>query len=86
MATPTYTLQDAYDTFYGILKEDEDTSQYPIVLAKQFINKAQHSICDGVVRHPTTKEQIRKPFLNFLNKEGFFVSVQYTNVVSAPTI
>lgn len=86
MATPTKTLQDLYDVFYWILKEDENASQYPTVIAKPFLNKAQNSICDGVLRHPTTKEQIRKPFLNFLNREGFFVSVQYTQVTTAPSI
>jgi hypothetical protein len=80
MATPTKTQQDAYNIFYGILKEEEDVSNYPLVLASPFLKSSQSSICNGVLRHPTTKEQIRKPFLNFLNKEAFFESVQYTTV------
>lgn len=86
MATPTQTLQDAYNVFYWILKEEENAPQYSLALAKPFINQAQASICNWVLRHPTTKEGIRKPFLNFLNVEGFFESVQFTNVDGVPSI
>ena len=86
MTTPTFTLQDSYDIFYWILKEEENVSNYPLSLATPFLNSSQSSICNWVLRHPTTKEQIRKPFLNFLNKEAFFESVQYTTVSAVSSI
>jgi len=41
----TKTLQNMRDIFYAILKENEDTSAYPLTLADVLINSAQNNIC-----------------------------------------
>jgi len=41
------TLQNMRDISYAILKEDEDTSAYPLTLIDSLINGAQLSICSG---------------------------------------
>jgi hypothetical protein len=54
------TLQDLRDIFYSILREEEDTSAYPLVLVDLLLNTAQQSICMGNVVNPLSKEQLKK--------------------------
>jgi hypothetical protein len=54
------TLQNLRDIFYSILREEENTSAYPLVLADLLLNTAQQSICFGNVVNPLTKEQLKK--------------------------
>lgn len=54
------TLQDLRNIFYAILREEEDTSAYPLTLVDLLLNTAQQSICMGNVVNPLTKEQLKK--------------------------
>lgn len=70
------TLQNLRDIFYGILRENEDASAYPLVLADLFLNASQQKICLWNVVNPLTKEQLKKWQLHFLNTDKFYSSVQ----------
>jgi hypothetical protein len=54
------TLQDLRNIFYSILREEEDTSAYPLTLVDLLLNTSQQSICMGNVVNPLTKEQLKK--------------------------
>jgi hypothetical protein len=54
------TLQDLRNIAYAILREEEDTSAYPLVLMDLLLNTAQQSICMGNVVNPLSKEQLKK--------------------------
>jgi hypothetical protein len=54
------TLQDLRDIFYAILREEEDTSAYPLILVDMLLNTAQKKICAGRVVNPLTKEEVGK--------------------------
>jgi hypothetical protein len=54
------TLQDLRNTFYNLLREEEDTSAYPLTLVDLLLNTSQQSICMGNVVNPLTKEQLKK--------------------------
>ena len=66
--------------FYAILREDEDSSAYPVVLADLFMNAAQQKICNGRVVNPLTKEEVRKWQLPFLFTDYFLSNVQSTTL------
>ncbi len=70
------TLQDLRNTFYAILREQEDTSAYPLTLVDLLLNTAQQSICMGNVVNPLTKEQLKKWQLSFLQTDKFYTSIQ----------
>lgn len=78
----TKTLQDMRDIYYGILKEDQDTSAYPYVLADTFFNSLQWDICSWVVTDLTSwnLDQIEKAALPFLFEDKYYTSVQDTYV------
>jgi hypothetical protein len=54
------TLQDLRDIFYSILREEENTSAYPLILVDMLLNTAQNKICTGRVVNPLTKEEVKK--------------------------
>ncbi len=74
----TKTLQDLRNIFYAILKETEDTSAYPLVLADSLLNSAQVKICGGNVTDLNTanKAKLEKTTLPFLYSDKYYSSVQ----------
>jgi hypothetical protein len=70
------TLQDLRNIAYAILREEEDTSAYPLVLMDLLLNTAQQSICMGNVVNPLSKEQLKKWQLSFLQTDKFYTSIQ----------
>ena len=83
MAT-TKTLQDFRNVYYAILKENEDSSAYPLALADVLINNSQRWICSWNLTDLTTwsKEQIEKWPLPFLFSDKYYTSVQDTYVAN----
>jgi len=84
----TKTLQNLRDVFYAILKEDEDSSAYPLTLVDVLINNAERWICSWNLTDLTTgnKDQIEKWPLPFLFSDSYFTSVQDTYLTAATTI
>lgn len=78
------TLQNLRNIFYSILREEEDTSAYPLVLVDLLLNAAQQRICMGNIVNPLTKEQLKKWQLPFIQTDKFYTSVQttYLNAVA----
>jgi hypothetical protein len=55
------TQQQLVDTFYDILREEEqDTSAYPLTLVQLLLDAAQQDLCVGRVVNPITKDEARK--------------------------
>lgn len=73
----TKTLQDARDLFYSILKEDEDTSAYPLVLADALMNNIEQDICSWVLTDLTSwnLDQLEKWPLPFLYSDKYYTTV-----------
>ena len=69
------TLQNLRDTFYDILREEQDVSAYPLSLVDLLLNAAQQKICFWRVVNPLTKEEVRKWQLPFLQTDYFYTSV-----------
>lgn len=76
----TYTLQDLRDIWYAILREEENTTAYPLVLMDMLLNSAQNRICNGTVINPMNWQAVRKWQLPFL-----WTSAMYSNV-TMPTL
>lgn len=66
------TLEDMRWMCYDILREEPNSSAYPYSLVDTLINSAYWKICNWLVIHPITKEEVRKWQLPFLNKEVFY--------------
>lgn len=79
------TLQNLRDIVYAIIRTDEDTSAYPLVLVDSFINQAQKKIFRGKVINPLTKETVWKWQLSFVNKEIVYSNVLATYATGAIT-
>jgi hypothetical protein len=75
-----FTLQDVYNTCYGIIAQSEDSTAYPTTLLKTFINKAQSDICYGNVHNLQTNERLEKQSLNFLESTTFYTTKNYTTI------
>lgn len=70
------TLQDLRDIFYSILREDENTSAYPLVLADLLLNGSQQSICLWTVIDPFDKDNsLEKWELPFVNTDYYYESI-----------
>jgi len=84
----TKTLQNMRDIFYAILKENEDTSAYPLTLADVLINSAQNNICSWNITDLNTsnKAKIEKWPLPFLYSDKFYTTVQDNYLSAATTI
>lgn len=80
MPTPTQTLWDCREVFYWILRERQDATSYPLVLADRFINLAQRKFCSGRIVHPVTKETVGKGTLPFLNMDAYYSNVEPTTL------
>jgi hypothetical protein len=80
------TLQDLRNIAYSILREEENTSAYPLVLMDLLLNTAQQSICFGNVVNPLTKEQLKKWQLSFLQTEKIYTTIQTTTLTAAATV
>lgn len=74
------TLAQLQQVFYDILREDPNTSAYPLVLCNLFLNAAQQKICNGRVVNPLTKEEARKGQLPFLFTDAFYSNIQDTTL------
>lgn len=48
------TLQNLTDICYNILREEENSSAYPLSLLQLLCNEAQLNICTGLVIDPLT--------------------------------
>jgi len=84
----TKTLQNMRDVLYAVLKEDEDTSAYPLVLADALMNSIQQDICAGVITDLTSwnLDQLEKWPLPFLFSDSYFTSVQDTYLTATTSI
>lgn len=80
------TLTNLRDTFYDILREEQDTSAYPLDFVDLLLNTAQQKICYWRVVNPLTKEEARKWTLPFLLTDKFYSSVWYTSLNGALTV
>lgn len=74
------SLQDLRTIFYNILREDQDSTAYPVVLTDLFLNAAQQKICNGRVVNPLTKEEVRKWQLPFLFTDKFYSNIPSTTL------
>lgn len=74
------TLSSLRTMFYDILREEQDTSAYPLTFADQLINAAQQRICNGRVINPLSKEEVRKWQLPFLFVDKFYANIQSTSL------
>lgn len=87
-----FTLQDVYNSCYGIIAQSQDATAYPTSLLLTFINKAQSDICYGnVVNLQNPTEKIDKQALTFLEKNQFYTTHNYQtlavdSVVGATTL
>lgn len=70
------TLQDLRNTFYNLIREEEDTSAYPLTLVDLLLNASQQRICMWNIVNPLTKEQLKKWQLPFLQTDKFYTSIQ----------
>lgn len=85
MAT-TVTLQDLRDIGYAILREEEDTTAYPLVLMDMLLNSAQNRICNGTVVNPMNWQAVRKGQLPFLWTSAMYSNVTMTTLSANTTV
>lgn len=76
----TYSLQNLYDTCYGIIAQWQDSTAYPTSLLLSFINKAQNDICYGNVVNLSTNERLEKQALTFLESSVTYASQPYATL------
>lgn len=76
----TYTLQDLYNTSYGIIAQWQDATAYPTSLLLSFINKAQNDIAYWNVVNLSTNERLVKQSLTFLEKTAFYTTHNYSTL------
>jgi len=84
----TQTLAWLRTIYYNILKENSDTSAYPLTLTDSLLNSTQRNICAGNLIDLTTwrKEQIEKTALPFLFQDEYYTSVQDITLDTETTI
>lgn len=80
------TLQDLRNQFYWILREEENTSSYPLVLVDQLLNSAQQRICAWEVKNPLTGDSVRKWVLPFLNSTQFYSNIPVVYLSADTTV
>ena len=54
------TLQDLRDVVYDIMREDENTSAYPLTFIDTIINSSYQRICSGRIVNPLNGQEVRK--------------------------
>lgn len=77
-----YTLQDIYNTAYGIIAQWQDATAYPLTLMLSFINKAQNDICYGTLQNLSTNERLTHEALTFLEGSTFYSTKMYSTLSS----
>lgn len=80
------TLQDLTDIWYDILREEEDTSAYPLSFMQQLMNTSSLRIASWSINNPFTWMTVQKWVLPFLRTEKFYSSVQPTTLSSDVTV
>lgn len=80
------TLADYRKQFYDILREEQNTSAYPLTFVDQLINASEQRICSGRVVNPLTKEEVRKGNLPFINTDLFLSNIQTTSLSVACSV
>lgn len=80
------TLQDLRNLFYDILREEEDTSAYPLSLADLFINSAQQKIFFWFIENPFTKQVVRKGKIPFMQNDKFYSNSNVTTISTQPSV
>lgn len=73
MATSQSTLDNLV---YSILREESDSSAYPLELVHSIENYAQRAICNWGVQNPLTWQEIQKWALPFLFTDKMYSSVK----------
>lgn len=86
MATPTTTLEDLREIGYNLLREEQDTSAYPLVLMDMMLNSSQTRICNGTVVNPINQQAVRKGKLSFLDTSEFYSNVNVTTLSADTTV
>ena len=86
MATPTITLENLREIWYSILREEQNTSAYPLVLMDMLLNSAQNRICNGTVINPMNGQAVRKWQLPFLGTSAMYSNVSQTTLSTATTV
>jgi len=83
------TLENLRDVYYAILKEQSDSSAYPLTLADVLINNAQTNICSWNLINTIINQQVTKWSLPFLFEDKYYTSVQdiyvWTTMTTADT-
>lgn len=80
------TLQNLRDIAYAILREEENTSAYPLVLMDMLLNSAQNRICNGTVINPINQQAIRKWQLPFLGTSAMYSNISMTTLSADTTV
>jgi len=82
----TFTLQEVYDSCYGIIAQWEDSTAYPTSLLLTFIQKAQNDICYGTIQNLSTNERLKKSALNFLEASQFYTTYNFATVTTLAVV
>ena len=83
MATTLATLRTI---FYDILREEQDSSAYPLTLTDLLLNAAQQKICFWQITNPFTHTAIRKGRLEFIQTDKFYSNIASTSLSADTTV
>ena len=73
--TMAVNLETLREISYDILREEQNTSAYPLSLIDVMLNSSYQSICNGRLINPLNKEEVRKGQLSFLNTSKYYSNV-----------
>lgn len=79
------TLQQARDIAYSILREEQDSTAYPLVFMDQLLNSAQLRIFSGKLMDRFKNTAIRATKLPFTDKDQFYSNVWQASVAENVT-
>ena len=74
------TLATLETLAYDILREEADSSAYPLTFVDTLLNSAQSRICRGTVINPMNWQAVRKGKLSFLDTSAFYSNVNVTTL------
>ncbi|RTL03989.1 hypothetical protein EKK58_11585 [Candidatus Dependentiae bacterium] len=74
------TLATLETLAYNILREEQDSSAYPLTFVDTLLNSAQSRICRGTVINPMNGQAVRKGKLSFLDTSAFYSNVNVTTL------
>lgn len=80
------TLETLRTISYDILREEQDTSAYPLTFIDTLLNSAEKRICRGTVINPLNQQAVRKGKLTFLDTSEFYSNVNLTTLSSDATV